>query len=192
VLRQDLRHAIRLLLANPAFSAVAVLSLALGIGGNTAIFSLLNSVLMSALPVHRPHELVILTDPGVRGVSQGMEDGERSLATYEEFRQLQAQSVGFQSLMAAASSLQRIEARVASGEPEEVAIRLVSSSYFTTLGVPALVGRTFDGREEPSAGATPVAVISHEFWRRRFGGAADVIGRPITLRGGVLAGACCR
>src|SRR4029450_13225359 len=74
VIRQDLRHAVRILAANPGFTAVAVLSLALGIGANAAIFSLLNSVLMSALPVRNPHELVILTDPDASGVSVGMED----------------------------------------------------------------------------------------------------------------------
>jgi predicted permease len=187
VLRQDLRHAVRLLVANPGFTLVAVLSLALGIGGNTAIFSLLNSVLMSTLPVRNPQELVILTDPASRGVSQGMEGGDRSLATYAEFRQLQEHNVAFASLMAASSSLQRTEARVAGGEPEEIAVRLVSASYFTTLGVPAVVGRVFDGRTEPAEGAIPQAVISHEFWQRRFGGAADVIGRPIALRGGVVS-----
>jgi predicted permease len=187
VLRQDLRHAVRLLVANPGFTLVAVLSLALGIGGNTAIFSLLNSVLMSTLPVRNPQELVILTDPASRGVSLGMEGGDRSLATYAEFRQLQEQNVAFASLMAASSSLQRTEARVAGGEPEEIAVRLVSASYFTTLGVPALVGRAFDGRTEPAEGAIPHAVISHEFWQRRFGGAADVVGRPIALRGGVVS-----
>ena len=89
VMQQDLRHAVRILAASPGFTAVAVLSLALGIGANTAIFSLLNSVLMSTLPVRNPHELVMLTDPGSRGVVAGSQDGERSLMTYTEFRQLQ-------------------------------------------------------------------------------------------------------
>ena len=79
MIRQDLRHAVRILAANPGFTAVAVLSLALGIGANTAIFSLVNSVLMSTLPVRNPHELVMLTDPLTSGVSMGMEGGERSL-----------------------------------------------------------------------------------------------------------------
>ena len=77
VMRQDLRHAIRILAATPGFTAVAVLSLALGIGANTAIFSLLDSVLFKALPVRNPHELVMLTDPETSGTSIGSEGGDR-------------------------------------------------------------------------------------------------------------------
>jgi predicted permease len=187
VIQQDLRHAVRVLTANPGFTGVAVLSLALGIGANAAIFSLLNSVMVSTLPVRNPHEIVILTDPESSGVSQGMEDGERSLATYAEFRQLQERNNTFASLMASGSSLQRTDARVAGGEPEEIAVRLVSASYFATLGVPAFVGRTFDARHEPADGTAPEAVISYEFWQRRFGGRSDVLGRTIALRGGVLS-----
>jgi hypothetical protein len=144
---------------------VAILSLALGIGANAAIFSLVDSVLMTTLPVRNPQDLVILTDPAAQGVSIGMEDGERSLVSYPEFRQLQEQTGTFASLMASGSSLQRIEARVAGGQAEEVAVRLVSSSYFATLGVPAVVGQTFDASQEAAPGTAPHAVISHEFWQ---------------------------
>ncbi len=184
---QDLRHAIRVLAAAPGFTAVAMLSLALGIGANTAIFSLVNSVLMTTLPVRNPHELVMLTDPGAQGVSAGMEDGERSLVTYSEFRQLQGETSTFASLMASSSSLQRTEARVAGGQAEEVAVRLVSSSYFTTLGVPPLVGQTFDASQEAAPGTSPYAVISHEFWQRRFGGRPDALGQSLAFRGGVVS-----
>ena len=187
VIRQDLRHALRILAANPGFTAVAVLSLALGIGANTAIFSLVNSVLMSTLPVRNPHELVMLTDPLTSGVSMGMEGGERSLATYTEFRELQAHNRTLASLMASQSSRQRIETRVAGGQPEEIHVRLVSASYFSTLGVPALVGRTFASPREPAEGTVPYAVISHEYWQRRFGGHDDALGRTIALGDGVLS-----
>src|SRR5688572_12121193 len=92
VIRQDLRHAVRVLAATPGFTAIAILSLALGVGANTAIFSLLNSIVMHPLPVRAPHELVILTDPNRRGASIGTQYGRRSLVTYEEFLQLQAQA----------------------------------------------------------------------------------------------------
>jgi len=184
---QDIRHAIRVLAATPGFTAVAILSLALGIGANTAIFSLVNNVLMTTLPVRSPRELVMLTDPGAQGVSIGMEDGERSLVTYTEFRQLQEQTGTFASMMASGSSLQRTEARVAGGQPEEVAVRLVSSSYFATLGIMALVGQTFDASHEAAPGTSPQAVISHEFWQRRLGGRPDALGQSITFRGGVVS-----
>jgi predicted permease len=187
VMHQDLRHALRILVANPGFTAVAVLSLALGIGANTAIFSLLNGVLMSTLPVRNPHELVMLTDPGSRGVAIGGSTGERALLTYGEFQRLQTENRTFASLLASSSSLERTHARIAGGEPEEVAIRLVSASYFAALGVPAFVGQTFDPRSEPAQGAAPYAVISHEFWQRRFGGRADVVGRIMTFRGGAVS-----
>jgi predicted permease len=187
VMHQDLRHALRILVANPGFTAVAVLSLALGIGANTAIFSLLNGVLMSTLPVRNPHELVMLTDPASSGASIGMETGERSLLTYVEFRQLQNENRTFASLMASWSSLLRTDARVAGGEREEIAIRLVSASYFETLGVPAFVGRTFEPRPEPAEGAAPDAVISHEYWQRRFGGRAEVVGQTLAFRGGAVS-----
>ncbi len=184
---QDIRHAIRVLAATPGFTFVAILSLALGIGANAAIFSLVNSVLMTTLPVRNPQELVMLTDPGSQGVSIGMEDGERSLVSYSEFRQLQEQTDTFASMMASSSSLQRTEARIAGGQPEEVAVRLVSSSYFATLGVPALIGQTLDASQEAAPGTSPHAVISHEFWQRRLGGRPDALGQSIAFRGGVVS-----
>ena len=114
-----------------------------------------------------------------------MQQGERSLATYQEFRQLQENSA-FTSLMASSSATQRTEARVAGGEPEPLAIRLASMNYFSTLGVPAAIGQTFDAHREPAAGAAPYAVLSHEYWQRRFGGRADVVGRTIAFRGAIM------
>ena len=187
VIQQDLRHATRIFTASPGFTLVAVLSLALGIGANAAIFSLLNSVLMSALPVRDPHELVILTDPGARGMARGAQDGPRSLMTYEEFRQLQDNTRSFVSLMASSSALQRTEARVAGGRSEEITIRLVSASYFATLGVPTILGSSFDPAREPAPGDAPSAVIGYDYWQRRFGGRHDAIGSSIALRGGIVS-----
>jgi len=186
VLMQDLRHALRVLRASPGFTLVALASLALGIGANTAIFSLLNNVLLTTLPVREPQSLVLFTDPESSGVAIGSQGGERSLMTYQEFLDLQRSSTRLSSAMAASSSLHRVQARLDGGEPEEIALSLVSGSYFDTLGVPALVGRTFDGTSEPAEGSAPLAVISHDLWQRRFGGRPDVIGRAIALRGGAF------
>ena len=186
VLMQDLRHAVRVLRASPGFTLVAVASLALGIGANTAIFSLLNNVLLATLPVREPQALVLFTDPEAQGVAAGSQSGERSLMTYQEFLDLQRSSTTLSSAMAASSSLHRVQARLDGAEPEEMALSLVSTSYFDTLGVPALIGRTFGGAPEPAEGSVPQAVISHELWQRRFGGRADVIGRAITLREGAF------
>ena len=187
VIHQDVRHASRIFAANPGFTLVAIVSLALGIGANAAIFSLLNSVLMSALPVRNANELVILTAPGDRGVAIGSQGGDRSLLSYEEFRQLQDDNRSFVSLMASSSSLERIDARVAGGDAEEIAIRLVSASYFSTLGVSTVAGRSFDPAREPAPGAAPYAVIGYEYWQRRFGGRGDAIGSTIALPAGIVS-----
>jgi predicted permease len=187
MLAQDLRYALRMLTANPGFTLVAVLSLALGIGANTAIFSLLNNVMMSTLPVRDPHELVILTNPNAAGAGIGSQTGDRSLLTYEEFRQIQAGVKSFASVMASESTTTRIPARIGGGQPEEIVTRMVSGSYFATLGVPATLGRVFTTDDDRAEGAAPYAVISHEFWRRRFGGKADAIGSTIALPGGAFS-----
>ena len=184
VIRQDLRYAIRTLVSQPGFAAVAILSLALGIGANTAIFSLLNSVLMSKLPVRDPQELVILTNAAASGVSQGSQRNERSLLTYPEFLQLRDQSTVFSALMACQSQLERMDARVDGGAPEEIRTRMVSAEYFSTLGVPALLGRTFAAADDP---AEPYAVISYAYWQRRFGRRADILGTKMAIRQGVFS-----
>jgi predicted permease len=181
VLTQDLRHAIRVLRGSPGFTAVAIASLALGIGANAAIFSLLNNVLFATLPVRDPQALVLFTDPDSTGVGIGSQRGERALMTYQEFLDLQRGSTALASAMAASSSLHRVQARLGAAEPEEIALSLVSTSYFETLGVSPSIGRAFGGAHEPAEGSVPFAVISHELWQRRFGGRADVIGKAITL-----------
>lgn len=122
MVRQDLRYAVRTLASQPGFTAVAVLSLALGIGANTAIFSLINSVLMSALPVRDPAALVMLTNPGAGGVAVGMLRGDRALLSYPEFLQLRDQSTVFSGLMASQSRLHRVQARVDAGEPDRKSV----------------------------------------------------------------------
>jgi predicted permease len=184
VMHQDLRYAIRALASQPGFAAVAVLSLALGIGANTAIFSLINSVLLSALPVHDPQSLVMLTNPASNGITVGSKSGEREELTWAEFRQLRDLSTLFSSLMACQIEPEPVPVRVGGSEAEETLVQMVSSEYFSTLGVPALLGRTLSADDDPSA---PYAVISYEFWQHGFGRRSDVLGTTITIRQGVFS-----
>ena len=183
VIRQDLRYAIHTLTSQPGFAAVAVLSLALGIGANTAIFSLINSVLLSALPVRDPQSLVMLTNPASNGIMVGSKSGERQELTWSEFRQLRDQSTVFSSVMACQIEPERVPVRVEGSEAEETLVQMVSSEYFSTLGATALLGRTL-GADDASS---PHAVISYDYWQRRFGRRADVLGTTITIRQGVFS-----
>ena len=183
-LGQDLRYAARMLRKQPTFALAAVLTLALGIGANTAIFGLLTSVMKSTLPVHEPQDLVILTNPGSSGVHQGLQGGERNLMSYPEFQHMRDQSSVFSGLFASQSALDRTQARVDGGEPEDIRASMVSAEYFSTLGVPALLGRAFRTDDDPSA---PYAVISYDYWQRRFGGRADILGTTIAIRRGVFS-----
>jgi predicted permease len=179
VIKQDVRYSLRTLFAQPGFTAITVLSLALGIGANVAIYSLIESVMTRLLPVRNPQELVMLTNPAASGASVGASIGERSLMTYEEFLQLRDQATVFSILMATQSSLDRLPVRIEGAETEEVRGRMVSAEYFDTLGVPAMIGRALSVADGPKPA---LAVISHNFWQRRLGGRANPIGVSIVLR----------
>jgi putative ABC transport system permease protein len=169
----DLRFAVRTLSATPIVSGVSVLSLALGIGATTAIFSLANSLLLRRLPVRDPRALVLVTDatvPGVRAYALGVWESVRRHVDV------------FDGMLAWSSTdfnlVPRGEAQIAQGA-------WVSGSYFETLGVSPLLGRMLtESDDRPNGGADgPAAVISHVFWRSRYGAAANVVGRTIVLDG---------
>jgi len=177
---QDLHFAARQLLRSPGFLIVAVLSLALGIGANSAIFSLLNSVLLKKLPVREPEKLVMLTDPADSGVSIGSNTGERGLLSYPEFEDLKHDASLFNGLCAVESDPQRGIAHIDGGS-EEISSKLVSGSYFTFFGLNPQAGRFFDMGTDGQLGASPYAVISDSFWERRFARSAQAIGKNIVL-----------
>ena len=190
VLKQDLRYAFRSMKARPGFATVAILSLALGIGANTAIFSLWNSVLHAALPgVDDPRGLVMLSDPDAIGMMRGRwntrTDGPRAWLSYAEFEQLRDQASVFSTVMASETSLSTWQARVDRGQPEPIRGRLVSGGFFQVLGAQPAMGRLFTTQEDTAEPA--YAVISHAYWQRRFGGRRDVIGRTLSLRDTVVA-----
>jgi putative ABC transport system permease protein len=171
-LGQDFRLAVRTLFANRLVSAVAILSLALGIGANTAIFSLVNSLLLRSLPVRDPAHLVLVKGPEPAGYP------EWSYPLWEQVRQRPRLFDG----ALAYSPIARATV-TAGAESEHVDGLLASGSFFDVLGVRAAIGRTFSDADDVRGGGPdgPVAVISHDFWQRRFGGAADTIGRALTV-----------
>jgi predicted permease len=178
---QDLRYAVRVMAANPGFAAVAILSLALGIGANSAIFALWNGVLHASLPdVQKPEQLMMLSNPDQSGSWTGRVDGVRNWLTYEEFEQIRDHAEGFSGVMASQSSLSNWQLRLDDGPWEEASGRLVSGGFFEVLGVGSAIGRVFTTDEDRAA--APDAVISYSYWQRRFGGRSDAVGRTLTVR----------
>ena len=178
-------HLCHVLTAGPGFAAVALLSLALGIGANTAIFSLWNSVLYDPLPgVRHPEQLVILSNPDTAGGWFGSAPGNRNWLAYTEFEQLRDHAGSFSAMMASQSALDRWPVRIEGGEWEEASGRLVSDGYFQFLGVNPELGRGFTAGDDRAG--SPSAVISYSYWQRRFGGRVNVLGKAVTVGGAVL------
>ncbi|HEX7316913.1 MAG TPA: ABC transporter permease [Pyrinomonadaceae bacterium] len=166
-LGQDLRYGLRTMRREPGFAAVAVLTLALGIGANTAIFSVINAVLLRPLPYRDPARLVTVLHDGWKPVAP---------ANFLDWRE---QSSSFESMAAA-----QLWSLTLTGldRPEQLDLLQTSAEMFQVLGVDAALGRTY-GAGEDQPGRDHVIVLSHGFWQRRFGGARDVVGRQVTLDG---------
>jgi predicted permease len=173
-LLQDLRYGLRQLRRNPGFTAVAVITLALGIGANTAIFSLVDAVLIRMLPVRNPQQLVRLT-----WVTRN--HGGDEFFSYPTFKLL-ADNNRTLSGMIAFHSLDNVDF-VVDGQPGLASGQAVSGNYFTTLGVKAEVGRTLAPGDDSPHGGNTVAVISYGYWTRRFNRNFSVLGEGITLNG---------
>src|SRR5262245_24184772 len=172
---QDLRFGFRILWKNPGFTFIAARTLALGIGANTAIFSLLDAVLLKSLPVKQPEQLVALKKAGPRGASMNF--------SYPLIERLRDDNQVFAGILATSGvSPAKMRAKgSATGQAENVARERTSGGYFSTLGVTALLGRTFTAEDDKTPGDQPIAVISHGFWRRRFASDPAVVGKTITL-----------
>src|SRR3954470_23372465 len=173
---QDVRFAIRTLLKTPAFTIVVVLTLALGIGANTAIFSLTDQVLLRMLPVKSPEQLVVLDGPGAfRG--RTFNNGTFSYPMYRDIRDRNTVFDGVLARFPAPLTL------LANGEAERVNGELVSGNYFDVLGVRAHIGRTFTPDDDRTPGGHPVVMLSHNYWMRRYGGDPGVLNRTVTVNG---------
>jgi len=185
---QDIRYGARVLAKNPGFTFVAVLTIALAIGANTAVFSVLDAVLLRSLPVADPSRLVVLTDPDSHGRSFGREGGERALLSYAEFEFLRDHNEVFSGIFAADSTLHEPvvvmgNSSAAAGQQLETArVRLVSGGYFSTLGVQPALGRGFTEEVDRARGASPFAVISYAYWKQRFGLDPAILGKTIRIR----------
>jgi putative ABC transport system permease protein len=170
---QDLKFALRMLRKNPAFTIVAVLTLGLGIGANTAIFSVIDAVLLQPLPYRDAAQLVQISQIVLQSQTPGL------AVSFTKFEQMRAQS---QTLESVAAYYPLPVSLVTKQEPEALPGARVSLDFFRVLGVPPARGRTFLAEEE-QPGARDVAIVSYSFWHSHFGGAEDLLGRVLTVDG---------
>jgi len=188
-LAQDLHHGVRTLRKSSGFAAVAILILALGIGANTAIFSLLDSALLKPLYSANPSEVVSI----FWGDSQGNGLSNHSYADYLDYRRESA------SVLSGLAAFTTVPANLCVGQKtERVNLGLVSDNYFSVLGVSAIAGRAFLLEENKTVGGSFVAVISESLWREQYGGSTDLRGKTVLLNDsrysvvGVVPGRACR
>ena len=196
---KDIRFAAQMLVKHPAFTAVAVLTVALGVGANTALFSVVDAVLLKKLPVKDPDRLVLFKaswngekfGPGGFNGSNRI-NRETGLVVGTSFptqtlHRLRQETATLSDVFAFSPMDLNFNA---GGQAEVVSGQVVSGNYYSALGVPAVVGRTITD-EDDKAGVTPVAVLSHRFWTNRFGADPSVVGRQVAgLLGAVALLAC--
>ncbi len=176
----NLRVVLRGLGRTPLFVVIAVLSLALGIGANTAIFSLLDQLLLRTLPVRNPYELVYLYHPGPTQGSVSTDEADQPSFSYPMFRDLQKQQTPFVGLAAARANLASLAYKNSASHGN---IRLVSGNYFTLLGVRPVIGRLFTEDDDRTPGGHPVAVLGYGYWSTRFGSDVSVLNQPMIVNG---------
>jgi len=174
---QDLRFGFRSLAANPAFTLVALLSLALGVGANSAIFTVTNAVFLSPIPVREPSRLMRIetSDRVTKSSNPALDRTPVSILNYEDFR---AQNDVFTDLAAFIPWVVTLTGR---GDPQPLPVQLVSANYFDLLGVRTILGRTFLPDEDQKQGGNAVCLLSHSMWTRQFGADPNLVRRTITL-----------
>ena len=169
----DVRYGMRSLLKKPGFTITAVVALALGIGANTAIFSVINGVLLRSLSYADPESIVMLWE------HDRSDDDKRNVVSPANFQDWQKQSTSFERMAAAWDTRVNF---TGGGEPEEFQAQRVTAAFFPVLGVQPAVGRFF-ADEEDRPGGEPVVILSHRVWQSRFGGDPSVVGRQTTISG---------
>ena len=181
---------LRALCKRPAFTAVALLSLALGIGANTAIFTLIQQLLLRNLPVRSPEQLVTFGDATNSGIAGGIDIGQYGLFPWYVTRQLQANPGPFQGIAAIGSFSPKVSVRLAqaSGSPSDspaqlATASLVSGNYFSVLGAHVLMGRTITPADDATPGTGAVAVASFHFWQQALSSDPGILSKTITING---------
>lgn len=180
-MNNDLRYALRSLRRSPVFTSVAILSLALGIGANTAIFSLLDQALLRSLAVRDPGSLVAFHAGDLRLQGSSSSDNFETVFSLPMYREFRYRSDLFDGVIAR-GGLPPVVLQQGSGN-DYVSVELVSGNYFETLGVQALLGRTLTSSDDVTLGGHPVVVLPHGTWIRRFGGDPGIVNRTIRLNG---------
>ncbi len=173
---RDFKYALRTLRRSPGFVAVAALTLALGIGANTAIFSLLDQILLRLLPVKNPQQLVMLT---MRGRHYGNNWGGNAIS-HPMFRDFQAHNEVFSGMFC---RFPHSVSLTVGGQAERAEAELVSGTYFGVLGVGTALGRTFTPEDDRVPNGYPLVMLSYSFWKQRFGGDPEILGKALTVNG---------
>ena len=173
-LRQDIRHGLRMLARNPGFTAVALATLALGIGANSAIFSVVDSFLLRPLPVADPGQITIFDCPQKEGFAL-------PLFSIPDYRDLREQTTNvFSGIF---SYLTRFDGLSVNGKAERIRTNYISGNFFSTLGVKPAHGRFILPSEGETPGADPVMVLSYTYWKERFGGDPEIVGAKVSVDG---------
>ena len=174
----ELRYALRMIRKAPGTTAVAIISLALGIGANTAIFSIVDAMLLKLLPVRSPHELyLVAANPERRGTGF-------NYPAYSAFRDQNTSFSGLAAYGGGGSPVgMQLDGPEASTTTELARALSVSGNYFEVLGVEPALGRVFSAEDDRAPGASPYVVLSFDYWQSRFAGDSEVIGRTIRLNG---------
>jgi predicted permease len=179
VMVQDLRFTFRTLARAPMFALVAILSLALGIGANSAIFSLLDQVLFRLLPIRNPERVVVFQFEGRMGATSSS-DSDASVFSYPMYRDLRDRSAVFDGVIARSSAAVNI---ITNDQAEQASVDIVSGNFFDVLGVRPAIGRLFSAEDDITPGGHPAIVLSNGYWTRKFGASAAILNRSIRVNG---------
>ena len=174
----DLRYGLRTLGRSPVFTVVAVVSLALGIGANTAIFSLINQVMLRMLPVAQPERLVVFHTEGPSREGWDSRDNDETGFSYAMYKNLRDRNQVFDGVIARSSGPASISYHA---ETERASTEWVSGNFFQVLGVRPALGRLLAPEDDGAPGAHPVVVLSYGYWKRRFGANPGIVGQKINI-----------